>query len=202
MEMHRTQALNSASTQLDRLDDSEETARIAQAIGGNTEAIDWLITRYRSRVVRLAYHILRQSAEAEDAAQDAFIRAFRSLHKFNNHSPFYTWLYRIVVHVCLDKRRLKRWECETDVEQIREVECRVASPYSDTELRITVEALLEKLSPTMRAMIVLRELDGLEYAEIAHVLQIPVGRVRWRLHTARQQFQALWLEAQQETDNV
>lgn len=70
------------------------------------------------------------------------------------------------------------------------------------ESRLLVETLLDRLTPPMRAMLVLRELEGLEYEEIAEVLQIPIGRVRWRLHAARAQFQELWRQAAKETDHV
>ncbi len=182
--------------------DSEENAAISLAIAGDFGAIDWLINRYRTRTVRLAMHILRQSGEAEDAAQEAFIRAFRNLHRYKRDGKFSSWLYRIVVRVCLDRQRLARWDAEVDLSTIPEAGVRIDSGYEDADLRIVVDRLLAQLTPQMRAMIVLRELEGLEYVEIADALQIPVGRVRWRLHTARRKFQDLWNAAQRETDNV
>lgn len=182
--------------------DHEEDQAVALAIKGDYAATDWLINRYRARAVRLAMHILRQSGEAENAAQEAFIRAFRSLDRFNRDGKFYTWLYRIVVRVCMDRRRLARWDTEIEIASVPEASSHIDSGYQDAELRIVVERLLSQLTPQMRAMLVLRELEGLEYAEIAEALQIPVGRVRWRLHTARRKFQALWISAQRETDNV
>jgi RNA polymerase sigma-70 factor (ECF subfamily) len=182
--------------------DHEENRAIDLAITGDHAATDWLITRYRARAVRLAMHILRRSGEAEDAAQEAFIRAFRNLDRFNRDGKFYTWLYRIVVRVCLDRQRQARWDAETDIASLPEIRDDQNGAYEDVDLRVLVERLMDQLSPQMRAMLVLREMEGLEYSEIADALQIPIGRVRWRLHTARHKFQALWNNAQQETNNV
>ena len=182
--------------------DREEERRIESARRGDTPAISWLLARYRHRVVRLAAHILRRPGEAEDVAQEAFVRAFRSLNSYRAEGRFYTWLYQIVVRVCLDRRRLARWDREMPLETISELNSGPDGALDAVESRILVETLLDQLTPPMRAMLVLRELEGLEYEEIAEVLQIPVGRVRWRLHAARAQFQELWRQAVKETAHV
>lgn len=186
----------------DRTVDREEERQIDRAKRGEAAAIDWLLARYRSRVVRLATHILRRPGEAEDVAQEAFVRAFRSLHTYRAEGRFYTWLYQIVVRVCLDRKRLARWSRELPLDALATNEAQAESELDAVESRLLVEALLDQLSPPMRAMLVLRELEGLEYEEIAQVLQIPLGRVRWRLHTARAQFQELWWQVAKETDHV
>jgi RNA polymerase sigma-70 factor (ECF subfamily) len=184
----------------DPAEDREETGQVARAQRGDEAAIDWLLARYRSRVIRLAAHILRRPADAEDAAQEAFVRAFRNLHAFRGNGRFYTWLYQIVVRVCLDMRRLARWDAEVSMEALTEMptETRLGA----TDSRLLVEALLDRISPPMRAALVLRELEGLEYEEIARVMQIPIGRVRWRLHAARAEFQKLLAAVMKETDDV
>ena len=161
-----------------------------------------LIARYRQRVVRLAAHVLRRPEEAEDAAQEAFLRAFRNLSAFRGEGRFSTWLYRITLRVCLDQLRLKRWEGETSLDAPDLQPGLAYHPAQGAEARMLVEMLLDRLSPPMRAMLVLRELEGLEYEEIARVLEIPVGRVKWRLHEARVRFRVLWSETMQETDDV
>jgi RNA polymerase sigma-70 factor (ECF subfamily) len=183
-------------------EDREEACQVERARSGERAAIDWLLARYRNRVVRLASHILRRPEEAEDVAQEAFVRAFRNLHSYRAEGRFYTWLYQIVVRVCLDRRRLSRWEAEAPLENVPDFMAVSDAALDEVELRLLVENLLDRLSPPMRAMLVLRELEGLEYEEIARVLQIPVGRVRWRLHTARAQFQKLWLQIKQEAENA
>src|SRR5579862_7495288 len=172
--------------------DREEERQIERAKHGDQSAIDWLLQRYRQRVVRLATHVLRRPSEAEDVAQEAFIRAFRSLRTYRADGCFYTWLYQIVVRVCLDRCRLARWDRETPVEAWPVDDPCEDAAMSAVDSRLLVEALLDRLKPPMRAMLVLRELEGLEYEEIADVLRIPIGRVRWRLHAARAQFQELW----------
>ncbi len=188
--------------QCDLPEDYEESCQIARAQNGDAAAIDWLLVRYRRRVVRLATHILRRPSEAEDVAQEAFVRAFRHLRSFRGEGRFYTWLYQIVMRVCLDRRKLVHWDAEKPLDNLPEYSEKPDSALDAVEIRLLVETLLDQLTPPMRAMLVLRELEGLEYAEIAQVLQIPVGRVRWRLHTARAQFQELYRRALQETDHV
>ena len=185
-----------------RLEDPEEARWIARARAGDTAAIDRLITRYRQQAVRLAAHVLRRPEEAEDVAQEAFVRAFRNLRAFRGECRFYTWLYAIVVRICLDRRRLARWDAETPVETFSEPFEAEGVLADGVETRLLVETLLDRLTPPMRAMLVLRELEGLEYEEIARVLEIPVGRVRWRLHAARAQFRELWQRAHEEVERV
>jgi RNA polymerase sigma-70 factor (ECF subfamily) len=161
-----------------------------------------VIARYRLRAVRLATRILRRKDEAEDVAQEAFIRAFRNLHTFRGEGTFYTWLYHIVVRICLDRQRIRRWNLEETID-LDELHCKTAHLSSqDMEQHVLVEMLLDRLSPPMRAMLVLRELEGLEYEEIAKVLDIPVGRVKWRLHEARARFRVLWQDVMREVENA
>ena len=183
-------------------EDREEARQIALAQSGSDAAIDWLLARYRRRVVRLAAHILRRSGDAEDAAQEAFVRAFRSLHAFRGSGRFYPWLYQIVVRVCLDMRRLARWDAEVPMEALVDTAAGSDAGLGAADSRMLVEALLDRISPPMRAMLVLRELEGLEYEEIARIMGIPVGRVRWRLHAARAEFQKLLGEVLKETENA
>ncbi len=178
----------------------EEERQIEYARRGDRAAIDWLLNRYRHRVVRLAGLILRRPSEAEDVAQVSFLKAFRSLDSYRSDGRFYTWLYQIVVRVCLDQQRLSRWDRELPLDHVTGSSAEAEAPAVDS--RIVVEALLDRLKPPMRAMLVLRELEGLEYEEIAAVLRIPVGRVRWRLHEARAQFRALWIETNREADHA
>jgi RNA polymerase sigma-70 factor, ECF subfamily len=185
----------------DTAEDREEARQIARAQSGDESAIDWLLDRYRQRVVRLAAHILRRPGDAEDAAQEAFVRAFRNLHSFRGTGRFYTWLYQIVVRVCLDLRRLARWNAEIPMDSLSEAYGSDAG-LGAVDSRLLVEALLDRIAPPIRAALVLRELEGLEYEEIARVMQIPVGRVKWRLHAARAEFQKLLGEVLKETEGV
>ena len=201
MVTERAEALQSI-VNAESAEDREEARQVARAQSGDDAAIDWLLSRYRSRVVRLAAHILRRPADAEDAAQEAFVRAFRNLHAFRGTGRFYTWLYQIVVRVCLDMRRLARWSAEVPIDTIPDAAAGWDAGLNAADSRMLAEALLDRIAPPIRATLVLRELEGLDYEEIAQVMQIPVGRVRWRLHTARAEFQKLLGEVMKETGNV
>lgn len=179
-------------------DEREEIGWLARARTGDEAAYRWLLGRYRGRVVRLAAHILRRDVEAEDVAQEAFVRAFQRLSEFQNKGRFSAWLFQITVRLCLDRRRSARWEREVPAEAAPIA----AAAFPITETRLLIEALLDRLSPPLRAALVLREIEGLDYEEIAKVLQIPVGTVRSRLNTARTQFQALWTAALEEETDV
>jgi len=185
-------------------EEREEAAWVARARAGDEAAFRWLLARYRARVVRLAAHILRRDGEsggeAEDVAQEAFLRAFRRLPSFRGEGRFSAWLFGIAVRLCLDRRRSARWTRELPEEAAPPPS--PSSPAGAADTRLLVEALLGRLSPPMRAALVLREMEGLDYDEIAATLGVPVGTVRSRLHSARAQFRALWTAALEEDDDV
>ena len=178
----------------------EERAMLDRCALGDERAIRWVLNKYRDRVVRLAAHVLHNPREAEDIAQEAFVKAFRQIGQFRGESGFYAWLYRIVVNLCLDKMRRKSASSETLLDET--VTPWIGAVAPDMEKRLVVEGVLNSLTPPMRAALVLREVEGLEYSEIADVLGIPVGTVRSRLNTAREQFRRRWLALQEEADNV
>src|SRR5947207_14279826 len=93
--------------------DREEALWIRRAKEADESAFRWLMDRYRRRAVRLAAHVLRRPDEAEDVAQEAFIRAFKHLHRFRGEGGFYSWLYRIVIRICLDRKRSCSWSAES-----------------------------------------------------------------------------------------
>jgi RNA polymerase sigma-70 factor (ECF subfamily) len=183
--------------------DTVEGAWVARARQGDLEAFDWLMTRYRERAVRLASHVLHRPDEAEDVVQEAFLRVFAQMPDFRGDAHFYTWLYRIVVRCCLNRMRIPYWRREQVFLSETQADSEDRSQASiQTENRLEIETLLERLSPPLRAALVLRDREGLGYEEIAEVLQIPTGTVRSRLSAARRQFRAMWREAQEETNHV
>ena len=184
----------------DSQDRREERAWLDKCAQGDERAIRWVLHRYRDRVVRLASHVLHNSREAEDVAQEAFVKAFRQIDQFRGESGFYAWLYRIVINLCLDRMRRKCVSSEFPLDE-RTLPSQVVA-HPDMEKRMAVEQVLDSLSPPMRAALVLREVEGLEYAEIALVLNIPVGTVRSRLNTARDQFRRRWTAIQEEANHV
>ena len=175
-------------------EEREEAVWLGRARAGDEAAYRWLLDRYRARAVRLAAHVLRHGGEAEDVAQEAFIKTFRRLPSFRGEGRFSPWLFGIVVRLCLDRRRSARWARELSADDAPTP----SSPADDPDTRLLVGVLLDRLSPPMRAALVLREMEGLDYDEIAQTLGIPVGTVRSRLHAARAQFRALWTATENE----
>jgi RNA polymerase sigma-70 factor (ECF subfamily) len=190
--------MHAMATPRDTQDDYQESRWIVRARIGDEAAFSYLLSRYRARAVRLAAQVLRRPDEAEDAAQEAFIRAFKGIRAFRGDSRFSTWLFHIVLRVCLDRKRLKRWDAEIQWDDTLPL----ASPADKAETRLVVRELLDRLSPALRAALVLRELEGLDYEEIALALDIPVGTVRSRLNAARVKFRSMWLKVTEETNGM
>jgi len=193
-----TPVMHAMATPRDTQDDYQESRWIVRARIGDEAAFSYLLSRYRARAVRLAAQVLRRPDEAEDAAQEAFIRAFKGIRAFRGDSRFSTWLFHIVLRVCLDRKRLKRWDAEIQWDDTLPL----ASPADKAETRLVVRELLDRLSPALRAALVLRELEGLDYEEIALALDIPVGTVRSRLNAARVKFRSMWLKVTEETNGM
>lgn len=164
---------------------------VARVRTGDETALGLLIERHRMRLVRTAANLLRDRHEAEDVSQEAFLKAFREIGKLRDDRAFSGYLYRICVRLCMDRLRLKRAEL---VEFDRAEPCQGPA----VENRVVIERLLDQLPADLRTTLVLREMEQLSYDEVAAVMQVPVGTVRSRLHTARERFRNLWLEANKE----
>ena len=190
---------------------SEETKRaeaqlVERARRGDAQAFRTLVERYQRRVYSLALGFLKDPDEARDISQEAFLKVYRHLPTFQGTASFYTWLYRITVNLCIDLRRKagRGNQVEFDEKIARE---EVGSPADglstqrlgfdpgralhNTELRGRLTTALAKLSEQHRAVLLLREVDGLSYKEIADVLECPEGTVMSRLFHARRQMQEL-----------
>jgi RNA polymerase sigma-70 factor (ECF subfamily) len=175
--------------------DSDDAALIERCRAGDLAAFEPLVTKYRQRVYRLAYNVLRDPEEARDVSQDAFIRAFQALASFRGDSAFYTWLFRIVMNVARDRARQhaargRAFGTERVEEEDRDRTLADQGPAPDAhavevEERERIGRALATLSEAHRAIIMLSDLEGLSYREIAEVLDIPMGTVMSRLHHAR-----------------
>lgn len=169
--------------------------RCAQS--GERRAFDRLVLKYRSRIVELAMRYTRNRADAEDATQETFIKAYRGLRDFRSDSAFYTWLYRIASNCarnCLKARRRDSLKNAIDFSDYRNAvrhPTRLWDLETPEELALTADirgmtnAALEGLSEEQRTAITLREIDGLSYQQIASAMSIPVGTVRSRVFRAR-----------------
>lgn len=161
---------------------------VARLRAGDEEAMSAIVARHRRRIIRVAANALRDAHEAEDVAQDAFLKAFREIHRLRDDRAFASYLYKICVRLCMDRLRSRRSEpAQTDIVQ--------QSEGPNVETRILVERLLLQLSPNLRMTLVLREIEQLSYEEVAESMGVPVGTVRSRLHAARERFRSLWANA-------
>ena len=164
---------------------------------GDRLAFDLLVRKYQHKVVKLVGRFVRNTADAEDIAQEAFIKAYRALPAFRGDSAFYTWLYRIAINTAKNavvSNRRRPLELDVDTQDAEQFERHAQLREGDTpeglalaeEIRLSVESAMGDLPEDLRTAIVLRELDGLSYEEIAAAMDCPVGTVRSRIFRARE----------------
>jgi RNA polymerase sigma-70 factor, ECF subfamily len=176
-----------------------EISLVVRAQAGDTFAFDELMRTYRERVWSVVYNITGNHADATDLTQEAFIRAFTNISRYNFKSSFYTWLYRIAVNQTLSslrKRKLKRalafarfspdesTEAAIDRMAQRDTE---AAPGLRSELQNQLNSALQQLGEGHRTVVVLAEIEGLPLQEVADVLGLSLGTVKSRLHYAKEQ---------------
>jgi RNA polymerase sigma-70 factor, ECF subfamily len=175
-------------------DDDAELVQAAQR--GDADAFGRLVLRYQSRIVALAAS-LGAGADAEDLAQDAFIRAYGSIRKFRGESTFKTWLYRVALNVArshLEKqgRWSRIWATSRDDEDQVAPRAAVRAVFDETLVRRDlIDRALAKVPLELRTAVVLRDVQGFEYREIAEMLEIPIGTVESRIYRARQALRPL-----------
>ena len=165
---------------------NEDQLWVQRTRAGDERALAELIRRHRQRLVRVALNILRDAGDAEDVAQEAFLRAFKDLRSLRDDRAFSGYIYRIAVRLCMDKLRQRRPE-PTEFDGVTPDE------GGSVENKIVVHKLLEKLSPDLRMTLILREMEQFSYEDIADYMKVPVGTVRSRLHAAREKFRELWI---------
>ena len=150
-----------------------------------------IIAKHRNRLIRTATNLLRDRHEAEDVSQEAFLKAFREIGRLRDDRAFSGYLYRICVRLCMDRLRLKR-------AQPTELDCVENHQGGSIENRVVIAKLLDLMPADLRTTLVLREVEQLSYEEVAEAMHVPIGTVRSRLHSARDRFRKLWLEAMAE----
>jgi len=182
---------------------AEEMVLVNRARRGDLKAYDELIRRYQERIYATVYHMTANHEDANDLAQEAFIKAFQALKSFKGGSSFYTWLYRIAVNKTINflKQRKNRQHMSlNDIDFNAEHDPDLVALISDktprreaglNELQEKLNAALLKLSESHRLAVVLHDVQGLSHEEIANVMHCNIGTVRSRLFYARQQLQAL-----------
>jgi RNA polymerase sigma-70 factor (ECF subfamily) len=177
-------------------DDSDQQL-VERVQAGDKAAFDLLVRKYQHRVLKLVSRFVPDAAEAEDVAQEAFLKAYRALASFRGDSAFYTWLYRIAINTAknaLVSNRRRPVDFDLDLQDPEQYDRHARLKDGDTpegvllteEIRNVVERALEQLPEDLRTAIVLRELEGLSYEEIAEAMDCPVGTVRSRIFRARE----------------
>jgi RNA polymerase sigma-70 factor (ECF subfamily) len=191
----------SSPERLREADDDWAIVRLVQA--GEVAAFDQLILKYRSRIFGVIYNLTSNREDAADLTQDAFIKAFQSIQRFQGQSSFFTWLYRISINGALSYLRKNRARSFFSLEKIDDdepVSKEIIAALTDKtgaerdtyvrELQEKLNEAMQKLSINHRTVVTLFEIDGLSHQEIAEIMNCSVGTVRSRLHYAKQLLQA------------
>jgi RNA polymerase sigma-70 factor, ECF subfamily len=185
--------------------DVSELDLVKRCQAGETEAFDELVTRYRTRVFGMIYNMVHNEQDAWDLAQDSFVKAWKSIKRFRGKSSFYTWMYRIVMNVTIDwlrKKQIKGAGTEfDDAVQLKEIDPASRTvpkseelPYERmerSEVRTQIDCAIAQLTPEHRAVILMKETEGMQYHEIAEALGCSIGTVMSRLFYARKRLQSL-----------
>ena len=171
---------------------------VVRAQAGDKQAFEQLVAKYQRKLARLLSRFVRDQAEVEDVAQEAFIKAYRALPAFRGESAFYTWLYRIGINtaknylVAQGRRAPTSTEFDVqdaesfeDASQLRDINT-PESLLQSKQVGETINAAMDGLPEELRSAIVLREIDGLSYEEIADAMSCPIGTVRSRIFRARE----------------
>jgi RNA polymerase sigma-70 factor (ECF subfamily) len=189
------------------LEAATATALVVAAKAGDQRAFEALVVRYRKRIFALALHITGSSSEADDIAQDVFLKAYRALPQFEGRSQFFTWVYRMAVNRSLNVRRDRARRGEDTLDDPR-LELAVAvdarsNPGREAELRQTYARLLRALDSLpidMRTTVILVSMQGMSHGEVAVIQNLSEGTIAWRMHEARRRLnEAMAPERRQRT---
>ena len=177
-------------------DESGDWDLVQRVQGGEKAAFDVLVLKYQHKIVNLVMRYVKDPVESLDVAQEAFIKAYRALPSFRGESAFYTWLYRIAINTAknyLVARKRRPLEYDLDLQDPQQYEMDSRLSDADTpeghvlgeEIRLVVNEAIDGLPKDLRTAIVLREIEGMSYEEIAREMDCPVGTVRSRIFRAR-----------------
>jgi RNA polymerase sigma-70 factor (ECF subfamily) len=164
---------------------------------GDKSAFDLLVLKYQHKIIKLIMRYVRDPTEALDVAQEAFLKAYRAIPSFRGDSAFYTWLYRIAINTAknhLVAARRRPLEYDLDIQDPEQYDMQARLKHTDTpeglvlteEIKATVNKAIDMLPEDLRTAIILRELEGMSYEEIAQTMECPVGTVRSRIFRARE----------------
>jgi RNA polymerase sigma-70 factor (ECF subfamily) len=182
---------------------ADDNRLISECRKGNAAAFGELVARHQDRLFNTVLRLVNNAEDARDVVQEAFLHAYESLHSFKGDSLFFTWLYRIAVNTAISMKRKQRSVMRVqpaggDANTVDPLDpAESARPGYALELadeeRVIREALA-KLSPEHRAVLVMKDMDGMKYEDIAEALAVPIGTIRSRLHRARIELREVLLE--------
>jgi RNA polymerase sigma-70 factor (ECF subfamily) len=172
---------------------------IADCLDGRRDAFGLLVSRYQARLYNAAIRLVDNAEDAADVVQDAFLNAYQALHSFKGDAEFFTWLYRIAFNAAISLKRKKRAAVSLDaVGTEGRIEPDDPSEYvkpgaaiERTEDETQLQEAITRLSHEHREVLVLKDIEGLKYEEIAEILGVPIGTIRSRLHRARLELRQL-----------
>jgi RNA polymerase sigma-70 factor, ECF subfamily len=173
---------------------SDDQRLIAECLKGNTAAFGELVSRYQDRLFNTVVRLVDNAEDARDVVQDAFLHAYQSLHSFKGDSLFFTWLYRIAVNTAISMKRKQRvvYRMQPAGDEKGRIDpldpseaSRPGHALEMAEEERRVHDALAKLSVEHRAVLVMKDMEGMKYEEMAEMLAVPVGTIRSRLHRAR-----------------
>lgn len=190
--MQREQGVNANTA---APDDDDVRKIVVAAKAGSQQAFTELVERYNKRAYWVAYNLVGKEQDAIDITQEAFIRVFKSLHRFDENYRFYTWFYRIVTNLAVDHLRKHRKRSKVSLNDVGDLDSDAPSAYEHVrkqEVAGRVRHVLDRLPTPYRTAMVLRELEGFTAKEVADIVDSTHATVRWRLHRARELFRVEW----------
>lgn len=173
---------------------NDDRRLISDSLNGQPSAFGELVLRYQDRLFNAVVRVVDNSDDALDVVQDAFVSAYQSLASFKGDAEFYTWLYRIAFNTAVSLRRRRRLLVSLETGRDGEAVIDPTDPNEDTRPGVALErseeeaalqAGLNRLSPEHRTVLVLKDIEGLKYEQIAEILDVPIGTIRSRIHRAR-----------------
>ncbi|MFO0969482.1 MAG: sigma-70 family RNA polymerase sigma factor [Gemmataceae bacterium] len=186
---------------------ADDYGLIAACLAGRTESFGALVTRYQDRLFNTVIRLVDNAEDARDIVQEAFLNAYQSLYSFKGDSLFFTWLYRIAVNTAISYRRKQKvlLRLHKGGEEGGSVEpadpSEVSRPGHAIEMAEEERRLHEalgRLSPEHRAVLVMKDLEGQKYEEMAEILDVPIGTIRSRLHRARLELRDILVKDKEE----
>lgn len=172
---------------------------------GDREAFNCLIEQYQNKIINIAFGMLSDTEDAMDASQEVFINVYKSIHTFKENSSFSTWIYRICANVCKDflRRRMRQaktvsiYSAGEDEDDIMEIPDSSMSPEQTSEqkeLQREIRRAMDSLTAEHKTVLVMCDIEGMSYEQMADVLNLPIGTVRSRINRARQALRKKVLE--------